>query len=258
MKTYTVTELARLAGITVRTLHHYDGIGLLRPAFTGANRYRHYGREELLRLQQILLHRELGLSLAEIGAILDDPGFDHLAALRQQRERMAREAVRYAGLVATIDRTIADLEGEREMDDEDLYSGIVPPEKQAEYEAWLVERHGPEMARRIEQSKAATAGRSKADIDAAMKELAAAEQGLAEAMRRGLAPEDEANAALLARHRDWVALMWGRACPPAAYAGLADTYLSHPDFVARYERIAAGFSAWLPAAMKAWAARREG
>ena len=76
MKTLTVTEVARVSGVSVRTLHHYDQIGLLKPAFTGRNRYRHYGQEELLRLQQILLHRELGIPLAEIGAILDDPGFD--------------------------------------------------------------------------------------------------------------------------------------------------------------------------------------
>ena len=70
MKTYTVNQLAQLAGISVRALHHYDEIGLLKPAFTGENRYRYYGEEELLRLQQILIHRELDIPLAEIGAIL--------------------------------------------------------------------------------------------------------------------------------------------------------------------------------------------
>ena len=66
MKTYTVAELARLAGISVRTLHHYDEIGLPKPAFTGQNRYRYYGRDELLRLQQILIHRELDIPLSNI------------------------------------------------------------------------------------------------------------------------------------------------------------------------------------------------
>lgn len=68
MKTLTVTEVARVSGVSVRTLHHYDQIGLLKPAFTGQNRYRHYGQDELLRLQQILLHRELGIPLGEIGS----------------------------------------------------------------------------------------------------------------------------------------------------------------------------------------------
>ena len=74
MKTYTVNQLTQLAGISVRTLHHYDDIGLLKPAFTGDNRYRYYGEEELLRLQQILIHRELDIPLADIAAMLDAPG----------------------------------------------------------------------------------------------------------------------------------------------------------------------------------------
>src|SRR5690606_19632214 len=99
MKTYTVNQLARLAGVSVRTLHHYDEIGRLRPAFTGENRYRYYGEDELLRLQQILIHRELDIPLAEIGAILDAPDFDRLDTLQKQRERLEEQARRYAGMV---------------------------------------------------------------------------------------------------------------------------------------------------------------
>lgn len=78
MSRYTVSQLSRLAGVSVRTLHHYDHIGLLRPAVTGENGYRYYGTDELLRLQQILLHRELGLPLSRIARVLDAPGFDRL------------------------------------------------------------------------------------------------------------------------------------------------------------------------------------
>src|SRR6218665_335971 len=106
MKTYTVNQLAHLAGISVRALHHYDEIGLLKPAFTGDNRYRYYGEEELLRLQQILIHRELYIPLAEIGAILAAPAIDRLETLRKQRERIEEQARRYARMVKTIDRTI--------------------------------------------------------------------------------------------------------------------------------------------------------
>src|SRR5690606_38144584 len=114
--------------------------------------YRYYGREELLRLQQILLHRELDIPLSEIRAILDDPAFDQLAALRQQRDRLAAEAKRYATLVRTIDRTIADLNGENAMKNAALYKGI-SPEKQAEYERWLVEKYGGDMPERIADSR---------------------------------------------------------------------------------------------------------
>src|SRR5690349_3384658 len=131
MKMLTVKQVAKISGVSVRALHHYDRIGLLKPALIGTNRYRYYGRDELLRLQQILLHRELGIPLDEIGTILDAPGFDRLAALRSQRERLAGQAERYAELVRTIDRTIASLNGDTTMENADLYKGITP-EKQAE------------------------------------------------------------------------------------------------------------------------------
>src|SRR3569833_3100298 len=124
MRLLTVRQVAKLSGVSVRALHHYDEIGLLKPASVGRNRYRYYGQDELLRLQQILLHRELDIPLNEIGAILDDPGFDQLEALRQQRERLVSEAKRYARLVRTIDRTIASLNGAETMRNAELYKGF--------------------------------------------------------------------------------------------------------------------------------------
>ena len=255
-KTYTVNQLARLAGVSVRTLHHYDEIGLLKPAFTGENRYRYYGEEELLRLQQILIHRELDMPLAEIGAILDAPGFDRLGTLQRQRERLEEQVKRYAGMVRTIDRTIARLKGERKMKDADLYSGIVSPEKQAEYEAWLVERYGADMQSEIDSSRKAIADLSDAEQAAMMEELRQVEDGLAEGLRRGLPPQATALDPMIERHRAWVASAWGRDCPPEAYAGLADVY-EHPDFRARYEAIESGFADYLIAAMRSWARRQD-
>ena len=255
MKTYTVNQLAQLAGISVRALHHYDEIGLLKPAFTGDNRYRYYGEEELLRLQQILIHRELDIPLAEIGAILDAPDFDKVQTLQQQRERLEEQARRYAGMVKTIDRTIARLKGDRAMKDADLYSGIVSPEKQAEYEKWLVDRYGGDMEAWIEKSRKAMAEMSPGEMADAMKELEAVEQGLAEGLRRGIPPQAASLDPLMERHRTWVGRSWGRECPPEAYAGLADIY-EHPDFQARYEAIQPGFANYLTTAMRAWARRQ--
>jgi MerR family transcriptional regulator, thiopeptide resistance regulator len=85
MGRYTVRQLARLSGVSVRTLHHYDEIGLLKPAFIGENRYRYYGREELLRLQDILFHRELGVPLQEIGRLLGRERRDRVEILSQHR-----------------------------------------------------------------------------------------------------------------------------------------------------------------------------
>ncbi|WP_196258741.1 MerR family transcriptional regulator [Pelagibacterium limicola] len=253
---YTVKRVAELAGVSVRALHHYDAISLLRPAHTGTNGYRYYDRENLLRLQQILIHRELGIPLAEIADILDDPGFDRLEALMKQRERIAGETQRLSGMLRTIDRTIAELKGDRAMKDADLYTGIVDPKKQAEYERWLVDTYGPDMADRIAQSKAVMASQPEGAMQQQMAELEPIERGLAEAMQRGIAADDPVNDALIEAHRAWVGKMWDKPCPPQAYAGLADMYLAHPDFAARYEAIAPGFTIWLTEAMKSWAARQ--
>jgi DNA-binding transcriptional MerR regulator len=254
MKMLTVKQVAKLSGVSVRALHHYDEIGLLKPASIGRNRYRYYGQDELLRLQQILLHRELDIPLSEIGAILDDPKFDQLEALRQQRDKLAGEAKRYAQLVRTIDRTIASLNGESAMKNADLYKGI-SAEKQAEYEAWLIETYGGDMPKHIEISKKKYAEMSEAEKQALNDELITVETAWADAMKNGVPPDSRSLDPLLKRHRAWVAAMWDRPCPPEAYAGLADLHLSHPDFISRYEAIAAGFSDYHAASMKAYAER---
>lgn len=257
MKMLTVKQVAKLSGVSVRALHHYDEIGLLRPAHVGNNRYRYYGREELLRLQQILIHRELDIPLASIGAILDAPGFDRLATLAAQRDRLAAEATRYAQLVRTIDRTIADIKGDRVMRNADLYKGI-SAEKQAEYEKWLIEKYGGDMPERIERSQKKYESLAEAEKAGLQDELRELEEALADGLRNGVAADSVALAPLLDRHRAWVGQMWDRQCPPEAYAGLADLYLSHPDFIKRNEVIETGFSEYLPSAMKSYAKRLAG
>lgn len=254
MKLLTVKQVAKLSGVSVRALHHYDEIGLLRPASIGANRYRYYGQDELLRLQQILLHRELDIPLTEIGAILDDPRFDQLKALKSQRDKLAREAKRYARLVRTIDRTIASLNGDEAMRNAELYKGI-SPEKQAEYEAWLIERYGGDLPERIAVSKKKYEALTDAEKQTLQQELIDVELAWAAAMKNGVPAESKSLDPLLKRHRAWVATMWDKPCPPGAYHGLADLHLGHPDFVTRYETIAPGFSDYHAASMKAYAAR---
>lgn len=254
MQRYTVKQLAKLSGVSVRTLHHYDDIGLLKPARLGDNRYRYYEEPELLRLQQILFHRELGFSLQEIAELLDQPGFGRLEALRTHRARLEREAQRYAELVRTIDRTIADFNGKRTMSHSELFKGF-SPEKQAGYEQWLIERYGGDMRERIDASKRKLDSLTDAEKARMLEDLAEIEIDLAEACRRQLPSDSTALDGVLSRHRDWIGLMWSRPCPPDAYASLADLYLSHPDFRARYEALAPGFTEYLAGAMKAHAAR---
>jgi hypothetical protein len=140
------------------------------------------------------------------------------------------------------------------MDDKDLYKGFAP-EKQAEYEDWLVDNYGPEMRERIEASKAKLAEVGPEGIKAAMAEGQAAEDALVERFRAAIDPASPELDPALDSHRAWVGRMWDRECPRTAYGGLADMYLAHPDFRARYEARGEGFTDWLVAAMKAYAAR---
>src|SRR5687768_7407428 len=208
MKELTVKQVAAISGVTVRTLHHYDEIGLLKPASVGANGYRYYGRAELLHLQRILFHRELGVPLHQIGELLALEGADQVGVLMQHRSRLEAEGARLAVLIDTIDRTIASIKGETTMSNADLYQGS-SPEKQAGYEAWLIERYGESMKENIAHSRRSYAALGEAEQAALMTELQQVEEALAEACRRGIDPSAAAVSGLIRRHRAWVATMWG-------------------------------------------------
>jgi DNA-binding transcriptional MerR regulator len=254
MKELTVKQLAAISGVTVRTLHHYDEIGLLKPAHIGGNGYRYYGRAEMLRLQRILFHRELGVPLGDIAGLLELEGADQVGVLLRHREKLEAERERFRVLIDTIDRTVADIKGETPMPNADLYKGF-SSERQAEYEAWLIERYGDPMKDDIARSRKAMAKMSEVEQQTVMDQLRDIETALAEGMKRGLDPASDAIDKVITRHRAWIAAAWDKPCPPAAYSGLADLYTSHPDFVKRYETIAPGFTDFLVAAMKAHSAK---
>ena len=117
MTRYTVKQLADLARISVRTLHHYDDIGLLKPAYLGTNGYRYYEQPQLYRLQQILMYREFGLPLDEIRDLIDAADFDVACSLRQHRARLTEHLRRQQALLRVIDETLArlDLDGDADF-----------------------------------------------------------------------------------------------------------------------------------------------
>src|SRR5690606_23003403 len=121
---------------------------------------------------------------------------------------------------------------------------LVSPEKQAEYEVWLVERYGPDMQADIARSRKSMTSLSEAGQAQMMAELRHIEEGLAEGLRRGLPPQATALDPMIERHRAWVSASWGRECSPEEYAGLADVY-EHADFRKRYEAIQTGFADYL-------------
>ena len=118
---YRVGEAARIGRVSVRTLHHYDAIGLLHPSHRGKGRYRFYTRSDLDRLHQIRLYQLFGLSLEEIGRVIDDPDFDARGALRQHRQRLMSEVAESRALIQTIDRL---LDGDSVLASEDLFLGF--------------------------------------------------------------------------------------------------------------------------------------
>ena len=251
-QSYTVGELAKLSGVSVRTLHHYDAIGLLPPQLVRPNGYRLYRRVQLLRLQEILFYREIGMRLGDIAALLDGPD-DAVERLSRHREVLAAQAKRRAQMLETLDATIAHLKGNRSMTPDDLYAPF-PPEKQEGYEAWLVETYGASMTDAIARSKTAVADLPDG-MEGAMDRLKSIESRLVEAFEAEAAADKSSLHDLLEEHRALMGDFWGRPCDADGVEGLADMYLSHPDFVARYERLSPRFSQWLPAAMKAHAQR---
>lgn len=125
MEKLSVKALAELAGVSVRTLHHYDQIGLLKPALRAESRYRYYGRAEVLRLQQILLYKELDFPLSQIAEILDSPEFDTLQALESHKTELQNRKNRMAQLLQTIDSTIVQLKDKStKMNYEEMYKGF--------------------------------------------------------------------------------------------------------------------------------------
>src|ERR1700757_1262253 len=122
---YTVKQVAALSGVSVRTLHFYDGTGLLKPAYVGTNGYRFYREPQLLTLQQILFYRELGFELKQIKRILDRADFEKIAALQAHRKVLQRNLARTRTLIETIDKTIKHLKGTKKMKkEEELFMGF--------------------------------------------------------------------------------------------------------------------------------------
>jgi len=140
-KSYQIKELAKLAKVSVRTLHYYDEIGLLKPSSIGENGYRYYDQEALLRLQQIMLYRELDFKLKTIKQVLDSEDFDLIETLESQRSELEQKHKRLDSLIQTIDSTLKQMKGKNIMEAKDLFEGF-DEAKQAEYEKEVVDRWG--------------------------------------------------------------------------------------------------------------------
>lgn len=245
----TIKEAARLAGVSVRTLHHYDAIGLLVPKLRSAAGYRLYDGEDLLRLQQILIGRELGLTLQEIGRSLDDPAFDLAQALRSQRQQLQGRAERTAAMLRAVDAALAILDGETggQVDLKNLFDGFDP----SAYEQETRQRWGNTEAYR--ESARRTSRYCAEDWTRFKEEQAAVYGDAAAAMTAGTPADDPAAMEVAERHRLLID-RWFYPCSKAMHRGLADLYEADARFAQNIDRHGKGLTAFLAAAMRANAA----
>ncbi len=202
---YTVKKLAELSGVSVRTLHYYDEIGLLMPSYVADNGYRYYEEEQLLNLQQILFFRELGFELKKIQTITKQPDFDRAQALKTHREAILRKTTRLKELVETIDKTIKQLNGEKNMREKELFKGF-SPEEQAAHEEYLVNRYGDKVKKHIDEAK--SKNWSQQAWDEAGKEWIDIFQSLKLLMDQNIATDKVEVQALIKRHFDWLSKIW--------------------------------------------------
>jgi DNA-binding transcriptional MerR regulator len=243
---YTVHQLASMAGISVRTLHHYDHIGLLTPSARTAAGYRLYGTADLLRLQQILLYRELDLPLEEIRRILDDPGFDPIRALAQHRRTLELQAERLAHLLHTIDRTIARLtEVDMSLTDEELYEGL-PKEQVERWKREVDERYDPKL---VAESNRRVHAMSKDQWNDVKAEGDAISRRMAELM--GRAAGDPEVQATIARQHAWIENFYP--CSAEVFQGLGQHYAENPEFRANYDKYRPGLADFMRDAMAYYA-----
>jgi len=250
---WTVKRVAMMSGVSVRTLHHYDAIGLLPPSHIGENGYRYYEQADLLRLQQVLFYRELRMALSDIKAVLDAPEFDLGTALRQHRRQLVANVARYRQLISTIDDTLTKLKGHMEMTNPISFEGF-SPEKQAAHEKELVARFGAAVEPHIAQSRKKLGDMADADKVAAETEGHQINLDLMGLIADGAQPGDAAVQAVVGRHYKWICRFW---TPDAkAYAGLAQLYRDHEDFRAFYDTYDPRLCDFLGAAMVGYAETR--
>jgi DNA-binding transcriptional MerR regulator len=252
---YRINDVARIAGVSVRALHHYDAIGLLSPSGRTESGYRLYDDEALFRLQQIRIGRELGLSLEEIRRSLDDPAFDRRRALLAQRERLAERADQVARMLHAIDRAIALMNEDEQEEDpmtsddmKEIFDGFDPPAHEDEArERWGETDAFRESARR-------TKAYTEADWTRLRDEQAEIYRDAVRAKEAGRRPDEAEPMEVAERHRLSID-RWFYPCGHAHHRRLADMYEADPRFSANIDRFGEGLTPYLSAAIRANAAR---
>ncbi len=239
---YTVQKLAQLAGVSPRTLRHYDQIGLLRPARVSSSGYRIYGAAEVALLQQILFYRALEVPLEDIRALIAVPGFDALAALRAHRQALNDRRTQLDALIANLNNTIAHIEGGTPMKDSERFDGFrekMIAENEAKYGKEVRERYGDAAA---DASNQRLRNMSQEKYEATQALAESANAALLAAMDTGDSGSEVARNAVKLHH-DWLQC-WGD-YTPEMHVGLGQMYVDDERFAAHYNALRPGAAEFL-------------
>jgi len=242
----TVGKMAELAGVTVRTLHHYDDFGLLTPSTRSAAGYRLYGDLDFERLQEILFYRELGFGLDEIKTILQDPEHDRARALRHQRDLLEIRKDRLQTMIEAVEAALDAHEKGITMSKEEMFEvfGDFDP---GAFEAEVEERWAGSA---LEQSKRRTSTYGKDQWKEAMAEGESIVQAFAAELENGAVPESLEAMEIAERHRLHID-RWFYECSHEMHAGLGTMYVADARFTEYYEKYAAGLAEFVKSAIHA-------
>ena len=240
---YAINKLAKLAGVSSRTLRYYDEIGLLPALRVSSNGYRVYGGNEVDRLQQILFYRELGVPLEEIRSILAAKNFDGLSALRRHMAALLARREQLDALINNVDKTIKAMKGEGSMSDGEKFKGFVQKmvdENEQRYGAEIRAKYGDES---IDRSNAKVLGMRQEQYKGIERLTEEFNKTIREAMRLG-DPAGETAQKACALHKAWLLNYW-ESYSKEAHLGVTQMYVDDPRFTAFYDRIAPGCAAFL-------------
>jgi DNA-binding transcriptional MerR regulator len=253
MKQYSVKQLAKLAGVSVRTLHLYDEKGLLTPSVRTEAKYRYYGEKELLKLQQILFYKELDFSLQDIKDIINNPEFDVLNALESHKNALNARQNRISALLETIDKTIFHLKnGGNMLKDEDLYAGL-PKEKAQAYRNEAIEKWGKNT---VEKSEMHLRNMSKEGLNTLKNRFLNIGKQLSDLQNE--APDSPTVQGLIAQHYDCICQFWGKKPTAEAYIGLGQLYTTDERYAMQDSAPQPDYAAFLSKAMKFYAEKHLG
>lgn len=241
---YGIRELCEMAGVSARTLRWYDSVGLLKPCRVGENGYRYYSSAEVDRLQHILFYRALGVDLKQIAALLDDPSFDRLTALRGHLTELESRRERLDGMICSLRRTIsAEERNEKVLDCEKFESfkrGVVA-KNEAKYGAEARGKYGDEAVDASNKRIMDMTQQQYDDQQALESEILSR---LEAAVRSGAAPDSDEGRQIVQLHKRWLAFTWSPPTPEA-YQGLVQMYICDERFTHYYDRAVSGCAQFL-------------